>query len=200
MSSLLSRKINHTSMKAVSLLVLLCAVSFSTFAQARKGTSKNSLADMPLSERLFFGGGGGFNTGIHPLYGYKYTFISVSPLVGYRITRPWSAGVQITYQTYRFPQLGTSIDQYGAAPFTQYRFGQLFAYAEYQVINAPRFDNTGRANYSRLPIGLGFTQPIGSRAAINAVALYDVLYDKRTSVFPSPFIVRVYITAGGISF
>jgi hypothetical protein len=187
-------------MKAVPLLFLLCAVSLTTFAQQPKGTSKNSAAGLPLSERLFFGGGGGFNTGIHPYYGFKYTYISVSPLVGYRVTLPWSVGVQLTYQTYRFPTQNVRLDQYGVAPFTQYRFGKLFAYGEYQVISVPTFDKSSRKLYNRLPIGIGFTQPIGSRAAINAVALYDVIYNKATSPFGSPWVLRVYVTAGGISF
>lgn len=187
-------------MKAVALIFFVFAVSISTFAQQNKGTSKNSAADLPLSERLFFGGGGSFGSGVHPYYGFKYTYISVSPLVGYRITMPWSAGVQVTYQTYKFPTQGVSLDQYGVSPFTQYRFGKLFGHAEYQMISVPTFDNTSRTIYKRLPLGIGFTQPIGKRAAINAVALYDVLYNRATSVFASPWVFRIYISAGGISF
>lgn len=187
-------------MKAVSLLLLACAVSVSTFAQDRKDRSQNSASQMPLSERIFFGGGGSFSTGIHPYYGFKYTYLAVSPLVGYRITQPWSAGVQLTYSTYRFPTQGVSLNQYGFAPFTQYRFGKLFGYAEHQMLSVPTYDNISRKWYSRLPIGIGFTQPVGSRAAINAVALYDVLWDKATSPFASPWVLRLYITAGGVSF
>ncbi len=186
------------------LLILSLFVSVTVFAQYNKKAGKapkgsNSAADLPASERFFFGGGGGFNTGVNA-FGYRYTYISVSPLVGYRLTLPWSAGLQVMYSTYRYPQLGTSLSQYGVAPFTQYRFGKLFAYAEYQVISAPNVNNDQRGIYNRLPLGIGFTQPIGTRAAINVVALYDVLYNKRTSVFPSPWVVRIYVTAGGISF
>ncbi|HMJ70037.1 MAG TPA: hypothetical protein VK508_14125 [Cyclobacteriaceae bacterium] len=188
-------------MKAVPLLFLICAVSVTTFAQQqRQATSPNSAAHLPPSERFFFGGGGSFSSGIHPYNSYRYNYISVSPLVGYRITMPWSGGIQLTYQTYRFPQLKTSLDQYGLAPFTQYRFGKLFGYGEFQMINVPTFDNTSRLWRNRLPIGIGFTQPIGSRVAINAVALYDVIYNKATSSFASPWVLRVYITAGGIGF
>jgi hypothetical protein len=187
-------------MKTVPLLLLICAVSFSTYAQQNKGTSPNSAAHLPLKERLFFGGGGSFTSGFHPYYGYRYNYFAISPLVGYRITMPWSAGVQLTYQTYRFPGQNISLDQYGAAPFTQYRFGKLFGYGEYQMLSVPTFDNTSRRIVKRLPIGLGFTQPIGTKVAINAVALYDVLYNKAISPFASPWVFRVYITAGGIAF
>jgi hypothetical protein len=187
-------------MKAVTIILLLCAVSVSTFAQKKKAPSKNSAANMPLSERIFFGGGGGFNTGTHALNGYRYTQLSVSPLVGYRVTMPWAVGLQTTYQMYNFPDQGVRLDQYGFAPFTQYRFGKLFAYGEYLMLNVPTFDNTSRKWYKRLPVGLGFSQPIGTRAALNVVALYDVTYDKRTSPFGTPWVFRVYITAGGVSF
>jgi len=192
-------------MKALLVILSVCVIATTASAQynkrnSNKGPSQNSAAGLPLKERLYFGGGGGFSAG-SDTYGNKYTYISISPLVGYRLTLPWSAGVQVMYSTYRYTQLGYNLSQYGISPFTQYRFGKLFAHAEYQAISAPSLNNTElRTMYSRLPLGLGFTQPIGPRAAINAVALYDVLYNKRTSVFPSPFIVRVYITAGGISF
>jgi len=191
-------------MKAFLSLLIFCAISITAFAQYNRnnggGQSSNSAKGLPLSERIYFGGGGSFSAGTHPYYGFKYTMISVSPLVGYRITMPWSAGVQLTYQTYRFPTQNFHIDQYGAAPFTQYRFGKLFGYAEYQFISVPNTDNTIRRLYKRLPIGIGFTQPMGRRAAINAVALYDVLYNRATSPFASPWVFRIYITAGGVSF
>jgi hypothetical protein len=113
---------------------------------------------------------------------------------------PWSVGLLVQYQRYSFPDQGFTQNQYGLSPFTQYRFGKLFVHAEYQMISVPNTSNTERRMYNRLPLGLGFTQPIGPRAAINAVVMYDVLYNRRTTVFASPFIVRVYISAGGISF
>jgi hypothetical protein len=186
------------------LLILTLFASVTAFGQFNKKNGpkgSNSAANLPLSERVFFGGGGGFNAGTDG-YGNKYSSISISPLVGYRITIPWSVGLQVLYQNVRYPQLGITYDQYGVAPFTQYRFGQLFAHAEYQAISAPNVNRDGRGVYSRLPLGLGFTQPIGTRAAINIIAAYDVLWkpNSTTSPFASPFVFRVYISAGGISF
>lgn len=192
-------------MKAIVVSIALC-ISVSAFAQFNNKNSRpkgsNSAAGLPLSERLYFGGGGGFNGGTDSYSGLKYIAISVNPLVGYRITIPWSAGLQVLYQNISYPQLGTRYNQYGFAPFTQYRFGQIFAYGEYQAISAPRVNSDTRSWYSRLPLGLGFTQPIGPRAAINVMAAYDVLWpsQQRTSPFLSPFVFRIYVTAGGISF
>ena len=189
-------------MKARLTILFVCAISAAAFAQFNKnntGTRSNSAANLPLSDRLFFGGGGSFGSGTNP-NGFKYNYFAINPLVGYRVTLPWSVGLQVTYQRYSFPTQGYTQNQYGISPFTQYRFGKLFIHGEYQMISVPNTDNTIRKMYSRLPLGLGFTQPIGQRVAINAIVLYDVLYNRATTVFASPFIVRVYFTAGGISF
>lgn len=191
-------------MKAILTLFLVCAISVTTFGQFNKKNKpkgSNSAANLPLKERVFFGGGGGFNAGTDQ-YGLRYNAISVSPLVGYRVTLSWSVGLQVLFQQFSYPQIGQKFNQYGGSVFSQYRFGQLFAHAEYQAISAPRVNSDSRGIFSRLPLGLGFTQPIGPRAAINVVALYDVLWaqNRLTSPFLSPWVFRVYFSAGGISF
>lgn len=191
-------------MRVLLTIIFVCLVSAGAFAQFNKKNKTTSRApDMPLKDRIYFGGGGSFSTGTYPSNGLHYTYIAVNPLIGYRITPPFSIGLQVLYQTYRFTQVsGLNLNQYGIAPFMQYRFGQLFVYSEYQMINALNQNGDKRQTYTRLPIGLGFIQPIGTRAAINIVALYDVLYGTRNvySPFVSPWVIRVYVTAGGIAF
>lgn len=182
-------------------VVLACSAHAQINKKNKKGSGgKNSAAGLPLSERLYFGGGGNFGGGYTP-DGYRYSYISVSPLVGYRITLPFSAGVGINYINYRFPDLKQSLEQYGASPFVRYQFGRLFAYGEYSILSVPSLSSSiPRKTYTRLPIGLGYTLPIGSKAALNAMALYDVLYNKQTSVFYSPWVIRVFFSAGAVSF
>jgi hypothetical protein len=191
-------------MKALLTLIIFCLVSFGSYAQFNKKNRTTSRPpDMALKDRIFFGGGGSFSTGTYPTNGLHYTYIAINPLIGYRITPPFSIGLQVLYQTYRFSQTaGLNLNQYGFAPFMQYRFGQIFVYSEYQMINALNQTGDKRSTYTRLPIGLGYSQPIGQRAAINVVALYDVLYGTRGvySPFITPWVIRVYVTAGGISF
>jgi hypothetical protein len=187
------------------LVLLLVVLAFSASAQVNKrnkksNAGKNSAANLPLSERLYFGGGGNFGGGYTP-DGFRYSYISVSPLVGYRITIPFSAGLGVNYINYRFPDLGRSLAQYGASPFVRYQFGRLFAYGEYSILSVASLSSSiPRRTYNRLPIGVGYSLPIGSRAALNAMALYDVLYNKRTSVFYSPWVIRVFFSAGAVSF
>jgi hypothetical protein len=160
---------------------------------------KNSAAGLPLSERIYFGGGGSFGGG-YSADGFRYTYFAASPIVGYRITIPFSAGLGFNFASYRFPDLGLSLAQYGLSPFVRYQFGRLFAYGEYSVISVPFRNTNARAIRSRLPIGLGYTLPIGSKAALNAMALYDVLYTKNNGYFYSPWVLRVFFSAGAVSF
>jgi len=179
-------------------LAILVLIQIACCAPAQQ-QGKNSLAGVPPNERLFFGGGGSFGGGADP-YGSRYTYISVSPLMGYRLTVPFSMGASLNYIYYNYPDHNVSLSQYGISPFAQYRIGKLFAYAEYSWISVPSFDKTFRNTYTRLPIGVGFSQPIGRSASINAMALYDVLYARRNPpVFASPWVIRVFVTAGGIS-
>lgn len=183
--------------KAVAILVLI-QIGCCALAQQQRG--KNSLAGVPPNERIFFGGGGSFGGGVSGVNGFRYTYISVSPLMGYRVTVPFSVGAGINYVWYNYPDVRVSLSQFGFSPFAQYRIGKLFAYAEYSMISVPSFDNTSRSIYTRLPVGIGFSQPIGPRAAINAMALYDAIYFRyNPPVFASPWVIRVFITAGGIS-
>ena len=185
-------------------LIFVCLVSFAGFAQFNKNNrGSRGSAPMDLRDRVFFGGGGGFSAGTYPSNGLRYTYFAVNPLVGFRVTPAYSFGVQVLYQTYRFSQVsGLNLNQYGIAPFMQYRVGPVFAYAEYQMINALNQNGDKRSIYTRFPIGLGYTKLVGPRAAFNVVVLYDVLYNTRSvySPFASPLIVRIYITAGGVSF
>jgi hypothetical protein len=181
--------------KAVAILVLI-QISCCVLAQQQHG--KNSLAGVPPSERIFFGGGGSFGGGTDA-YANRYTYVSLSPMMGYRLTVPFSTGAFVNYIYYNYPDQNVSLSQYGLSPFVQYRMGKLFAYAEYSWISVPAFDKSFRKTYTRLPVGLGFSQPIGKSASINVMALYDILYKTKAPAFPSPWVIRVFVSAGGIS-
>jgi hypothetical protein len=165
-------------------ILTFCHVA--TFAQF--GTSR------PLGDKVYVGGGGGFGAGTSA-FGYRYTYYSIFPIVGYRITPQFSAGTGVNYTHYGFPDVGVRYNQFGVSPFLRYNFNQLFFQTEYDIISSPSFDNTARRTYNRLLFGLGYSQPFGGRGrgAVNAMALYDVLY-KQPSVFNSPWVFRVFVS------
>lgn len=147
-----------------------------------------------LKDRIYFGGGLGLNGG-NDAFGNRYFYVALSPIVGYMVTQQFSVGTGVNWQHYNYPDVKVKFNQYGVSPFARYNFGRLFAYGEYNLINTPSFNNVDlRDNYDRMLVGLGYSQPIGRRGAINAMALYDVIYNQSDRVFSSPWVFRVFFS------
>lgn len=179
-------------MKFAKLIVFLILFAQPAFAQ------RDVDNDAAWKDRVYLGGGGGFNGGTSN--GYKYWSISVSPVVGYMVTSNFSVGTGITYQRTTYSDFNVNYTQYGVMPFVRYNFNQLFLTAEYNYINLPTsayqpnsLSSSDRFFKSRMLFGAGYTQPLGGRGRVNVAALYDVLY-RRPSVFLSPWVFRVFFT------
>jgi hypothetical protein len=174
------------------LLVLFIIITSSAFAQREVEEDTKP----KFKDRLYFGGGFGLNGG-RDAYGNNYFYFGLNPLVGYMVTPKLSVGTGVSWQQYNYTDVKIKLNQYGVSPFVRYNFGKLFSYAEYNLINTPSFSNNlnVRKNYDRLLLGLGYTQPFGTgRGAINAMALYDVLYKQTDRVFASPWVFRVFFS------
>ena len=174
-------------MKKWSLSFLFAAISLTTFGQ--RIVDENS----KLSERIYFGGGLGLNGGTDS-YGNRYFYVGLYPIIGYMVNNQFSVGTGISYQYYSYPDYGQSYSQYGISPFARYSFGQIFLYTEYSLLNTPTTNNAIRRNYSRLLLGVGFSQPLGQRGSLNVMGLYDVLWVRTDLAFASPWVFRVYFT------
>lgn len=185
-------------------LVLLIVFAFSlisvnaqfNFSLRNPNRQNNNSSKDPITNRIYFGGGGGFGAGTDQ-NGNRYNYYTLLPVIGYRINQQFSVGASFTYQRYNY--LNTivgnySFTQYGFGPYARYTINPIFVQAEFDVINAPAYDANNevvRANYNRFLVGLGYVLPLGKRSAINAMAMYDLLY-RVPSVFNSPFVIRVY--------
>jgi len=171
--------------------VILIFLSVQTWAQREVDANSG----WGLKDRIYTGGGLALNGGADA-FGNRYFYFAVNPIVGYMVTSKFSVGTGVTWQRFAYTQpVKLNIDQYGVSPFMRYNFDQLFAYGEYNLINTPVFLGTGeRRNFDRLLLGLGYTQPIGPRSAINLMALYDVIYDNQERAFASPWVFRVFFT------
>ncbi len=147
-----------------------------------------------LKDRLYVGGGLGLNAGTDS-YGYRYFYFALNPIVGYMVTPKFSVGTGVNWQRYSYSEpYKLHIDQYGVSPFMRYNFSQVFAYGEYNLLNTPTYTISQRRTYDRLLLGLGYSQPFGRRGAINAMALYDVIYDQQERAFASPWVFRVFFS------
>ncbi|HCW08972.1 MAG TPA: hypothetical protein DGG95_16575, partial [Cytophagales bacterium] len=146
-------------MKRLVLIIACMGFYFSTHAQFnfslknpnRQGNKSNNQS---TDNKFYFGGGGGFGAGTD-VNGFRYTYYSLLPVVGYRINDQVSVGASFTYQRYNYSNtpIGTySFTQYGFGPFVRYTINPMFFQAEYDVINAPAYNNNGeivRSNYHR---------------------------------------------------
>jgi hypothetical protein len=185
-------------MKHLSIICLLVALSNLTIAQREVDED----TPQKLKDRMYFGGGFGLNAG--QLNGIGYFDISLSPIIGYMITPQLSAGTGISWQRTSYDTSPSIVlNQWGISPFVRYNFNQqLFSMAEYNFVSTPilAFNSQGRyvtgatRTFTRLLLGIGYSQPLGSRGAINAVGLYDVSYNRNDLAFASPWVFRVFFT------
>lgn len=194
-------------------LMMVACAGGAALAQFRSAANPNRAPKRSgngesLFDKLYLGGGGGFGAGTSG--GARYTYYALFPMIGYRITPQFLVGTGFNYQHYGYPDFGLSLNQYGVAPFLRYtfnnqddsqtpKFNGVFFQTSYEYISSPTVNyftgkvENGRQWFSRLLFGVGYSQPIGRRSALNAMVMYDVLY-KQPSVFSSPILVRVFFS------
>jgi hypothetical protein len=173
---------------------------FSTAVFAQWGDE--TLSDKPSpQDRIFVGGGLGVSF-------TSYTdFVSVSPIIGYRVSQRFAPGISLMYRYTSYktfnPKLTT--DDYGVGVFARFMvYGPLFLHAEFEHLNyefpASTPGETLRMDFNSLLAGGGFFQPVGRHAGFFAVALYNFSYQNSYNYtyypYSSPLILRVGITAG----
>lgn len=188
-------------MKKLTLIIIFSM--FGTLAIAQWG--EEQLSDKPdFRERIFTGGGIGAS------FSSYYHYISISPLIGYRITSKLAGGLQLQYRYTNYRQAPSyTTNDFGIAPFLRFSiFGPFFLHAEYEYLNYeyPVGINGNdvvkdRKGYDSFMAGGGFFQPIGRRAGFYLSALYNFSYKDPTSSYDyypynSPVVLRVGITAG----
>ena len=171
---------------STAILLVLVVISFNVMAQ--KDVDMDS--GPSFTDRIYTGGGFGFSTGTYE------TYLSLSPLVGYMITRKLSAGVGITYQYYNNSYYKADDHRYGGKVFVIQRLvHQFFLYGEYNFINlnpAPWLESYPRKTFTRTMLGAGFSQPLG-RASFNVIATYDITWNK-DSPYASPWSIGAFIS------
>ncbi len=180
------------------LLILLLVLSFTTasFCQERdEETPRNGFK----KENLFFGGNLGLTFG-------SYTFINVSPQVGYHVSKNFDLGLGPNFQyvsqkLYDYNGVEDSkqtLVVYGANLFTRfYPFKQGFIQVQpeynwisgkYKYYNAPSFNYSYKTGAPSLLLGIG--------ANLNGLLIslmYDVVQDKNSPYSDRPFVNFGYV-------
>ncbi len=181
--------------------IFLIAVLFSSSAIAQN--PEPVFEDDKFKDRIYLGGNFGLMFG-------TFTFVDVSPLVGYRVTNDFSVGLGATYiywsgsyRTFSGNQVNYKSNIYGGRVFARHNvFKNYFLHAEYESLNFQFYNPlAGAGELQRewvpgLMLGGGLFQPLGRRSGINMMVLYNVLHDNIRSPYNSPFIIRAGITGG----
>jgi hypothetical protein len=164
----------------------------------------NSLKGVPIKERLVTGGGFGLG------FGSTQDYFSISPSIGYMFTKKLIMGTSVTYRYTKWKFSGESIklNDYGFNPFVRFNvYKNIFTQAEYEYLNYEfplSFTETSRKTFDGFLAGGGFTQPLGDKAVIYVMALYNFSYTTpkqgEYSVYQSPWIIRAGVNIGNFSF
>jgi hypothetical protein len=149
-----------------------------------------------FKSKLFFGGGFGFQFG-------SITLVEISPLIGYKITPKFSAGLSPTYKFYKYKDYYTgnsysATNVWGGSVFTRYDlFQNVFAHAEYETLFYNTKLNNGISEmqqYNSFLIGGGYQQQIGGNSGMYILVLWN-LNDTPESPYNNP-IIRVGFNIG----
>ena len=148
-------------------------------------------------KNLFVGGGVGLGFG-------DVDWVSVEPLIGYRINPKIAVGASLIYQWQNDDRYSQSVSTtaYGGRVFAQYYPKPVFfLQAEYEYLNYEYVQvnlSTVRTDTSAVLAGAGISQPIGGNGFFFASALYNFSYDSNdlTSPYSSPWVYRAGVGFG----
>lgn len=183
-------------MRIVKLTFIICLLFSGIITKAQDSTSTANTSDQSepgFGERIFFGGNLGLQFG-------TYTFVDISPLVGYKITEKFQAGLGATYIYYSvhddYFDYETNI--YGGRVFSRYfLFEELFLHTELEVLNLEvpvTYYDFERRNITSVFVGGGYAQEIGSNSQLVFMLLYN-LNEGQYSIYQNP-IIRVGFNIG----
>jgi hypothetical protein len=191
--------------RMIGLFAAMMLVSVSLFAQQPDSTAYSSpdeqqqrqkpKSSSSLAERLYFGGSVGFSFG-------DYSRISVTPMIGCRLTKMWSVGVRAGYEHIkdeRYAETLTS-DNYGGSAFLRFRpIPQLYLHGEYAYYSYKFQTANFESDREWVPFlfaGGGYVQQISPRVSAFVEVLVDVLRDDRSPYEDWDPMISVGVWAG----
>lgn len=216
-------------MKYILLAAAFCINTITVSAQEVYSSSGKSLAQVKRERerkakphgfepnRIIFGGGFGLGIG-------NVTNISISPIIGYRFTDKFSAGIGFGYQYLRAKEgrqlLDPNTNDYVYKPVTANAYypnvwgrymiwRNIFAHAEYQHnfltikdytkdygnYPYPIVDTTASYSQPTFWVGAGIRQSITERISFVPMLLYNVIPDK-LGLYNGPIDLRLGINVG----
>lgn len=172
-------------MKKQILSLVLALFTLTGFAQTPQQSS--------VFDRIFIGGG------IGGQFGSNYTYVNVSPSIGYWITNSWSAGAGFTYQYFQDKIFNYSTSILGPTAFTRYHFLRyLFATAEFEYLfRKYKEEATSVVEKVTAPVlllGGGAYYSLGGAVSAYIMVLVDVI-ENQYSPYRNP-VIRFGVNVG----
>ena len=145
-------------------------------------------------DRMIYGGNIGGSLG------NVSSFFMIQPMVGYKITDKFQAGLcplyiysSRTYQLTPGKNFTQSVNAFGPGVFGRYLINDnIFAHVEYLGLSYKIYDELSGLDVSKFSnsafVGGGY-MPGGTGVYI--VVLYDLLYDSKTSFYSNPLDIRI---------
>lgn len=179
-----AKKTKYFSMKTGFAFILyfftVLYFSFSALAQ------ENPSSAAPVEDRkddvqpktdwwnnFFTGGGIGLQFG-------SYTYVGLSPILGYHFTPKFSGGLGITYIYLRDKPNRFETSVYGGKIFAEYDvYKGISPHIEYELLNLEVYDyflsRRRRINVDSFLVGASYQQAIGENSSVYIMLLYNVL-------------------------
>jgi hypothetical protein len=182
----------------------LCAILFAIPSLVYCQGEANSLKGVPIKERIVTGGGMGLG------FNAVQDFISVSPVLGYRLTQRLIGGIGVTYRYTKYKGItpAMKLNDYGVSPFVRFTvYKNIFLQSEYEYLNyefplANR--ETVRYDFKSFLAGAGFIQPLSDKVGFYVMGLYNFSYKDpvlgEPSAYNSPLVFRAGINIGNFGF
>jgi long-subunit fatty acid transport protein len=178
----LEQLIKNMHKQAFIILILLtfsfCA-SAQDFSLPDTTQKQNTKAPFWSWQKIYVGGDLGL------LFG-NITMVNIAPIVGYKITDRYSAGVGIRYLYFADNYAHYALNIYGGSLFNRFILTDfLFAHAEYEVLNgAWNPASSNRFNLVNIWGGGGLQQSMGN-SSFNIMALWN-FNESIYNPFPNP--------------
>ena len=133
-------------------------------------------------------------------------YFEVSPIVGYRFSENFGAGLGLLYRYRKDTRSGNGVSSadYGGNVFARYYlFSGLFTQAEYdytsyEYVADQHTGATDRAAHESFLLGAGYNTALGHGAGVYIVALYDFNYSDADPyrLYNSPLQFRIGVSVG----
>lgn len=203
------KKLIFTTILSLGLVAAVTAQEVYSSTGRPLNRDQKNVKDEQLVEpsRFIYGGWGLFGMGNGVIN------VGITPIIGYRITDEFSAGIGLGYQYFRIKDYNSVITDvntgaeefrplnahvYSPSVWGRYLiWSNIFAQVEYEhnIFTQRYYENdftqfpppvikvNRSINVPSLLVGGGLRQPLGDRASLIIMALYDVLQDKNSPYY-----------------